>query len=71
MQQATYEVRDMNDPLGVQSRSAAYHEAGHAVVGRMLGLCCGKVAIVVDGDDLGYAIIENPLQRWERGDGPS
>lgn len=49
--------------------STAFHEAGHAVIGRKLGLACGEVTIVPDEESLGGAIIENPLGGWERGDG--
>ena len=60
----------MNEPRGVQLRSTAYHEAGHAVVGRMLGLRCGRIELFRRGDVMGQAFIEDPLRRWERGDGP-
>ncbi|MBR1169148.1 hypothetical protein [Bradyrhizobium liaoningense] len=40
-------------------RGAAYHEAGHAVVARALGLAVGSVEIAIDDDDAkGAAEIE-------------
>lgn len=51
-------------------RCAAVHEAGHAVIARILGLACGDVTIRTDGDDeLGYTVVRNPLKTWHRGDG--
>jgi ATP-dependent Zn protease len=51
-------------------RCAAIHEAGHAVIARILGLACGEVTIRTDGDDeLGYTVVRNPLKTWQRGDG--
>jgi hypothetical protein len=34
-----------------QLRATAYHEAGHAVIGRVLGMTCGGVTIVPDYED--------------------
>ena len=55
-----------------QDRTAtAYHEAGHAVIARVLGLPCGRVTIVgADEDELGHAVVGDPIRTWERGDGP-
>jgi hypothetical protein len=52
--------------------AVAVHEAGHAVIGRVLGLACGEATIEpsTDSENLGYAVISNPLQHWERGEGP-
>jgi ATP-dependent Zn protease len=38
----------------------AYHEAGHAVVGRVLGMICGSVTIRPDEDSAGHVLIEDP-----------
>ena len=47
------------------------HEAGHAVIGRVLGLPCGAVTINPgDVNELGHAIVSDPIREWERGDGP-
>lgn len=55
---------------GDQGRMAtAFHEAGHAVIGRKLGLACGEATIIADDESLGGAIVGNPLRTWERGDG--
>lgn len=48
----------------------AIHEAGHAVVGRALGVTCGDVSIDAEGDDhLGHSVMDDPRFSWERGDG--
>lgn len=47
----------------------AYHEAGHAVIGRVLGLPCGLATIVPDHDSSGHALTPTPeetLSAWER-----
>ncbi|MBR1149336.1 hypothetical protein [Bradyrhizobium sp. JYMT SZCCT0428] len=41
-------------------RHTAIHEAGHAVIGRALGLKCGGASIVRDGQFAGFADIEDP-----------
>jgi len=43
-------------------RSTAIHEAGHAVVGRVLGMVCGDATIVPDCEkgEAGYSIICDP-----------
>jgi len=46
----------------------AYHEAGHAVIGRVLGMACGPVTIVPDDDSAGHSITFDPwvtYERWE------
>jgi ATP-dependent Zn protease len=48
--------------------ATAYHEAGHAVIGRVLGLKCGAVTIDPDDDSIGHAIVHDPwltAQDWE------
>lgn len=53
----------LNDPKNV-----AIHEAGHAVIGRVLGLRCGATTIVADHETAGHSIIEDPMetfQEWE------
>lgn len=45
---------------------AAFHEAGHAVIGRVLNICC--TASIGDRDSVGDAMIDVPsviLQEWE------
>ncbi|MGC2778067.1 MAG: hypothetical protein WA418_20765 [Bradyrhizobium sp.] len=43
----------------IDQRGAAFHEAGHAVVARALGLLVGRVEIAIEGDDAkGAAEIE-------------
>jgi hypothetical protein len=54
----------MNDTYHI-----AIHEAGHAVIGRVLGLRCGDVTIVADHDSAGHSIIGDQWQiigDWER-----
>lgn len=50
--------------------ATAYHEAGHAVIGRKLNLVCGDVSIEETAEWLGFAEITSPERLWERGDGP-
>src|SRR5664279_3507967 len=40
----------------------AIHEAGHAVIRRVLNMVCGDVTIVQDDDSAGYAICSD---QWE------
>lgn len=40
----------------------AIHEAGHAVIGRVLGMVCGGACVVADGDSAGHSICGDP---WE------
>jgi hypothetical protein len=47
----------------------AAHEAGHAVIGRVMGMRCGKATIVADHDSAGHAITKDPwaiLEQWEK-----
>src|SRR6478672_11015359 len=51
--------------------ATAVHEAGHAVIGRILGLPCGTVTIEPSDDqELGHADVDDPGRVWQRGDGP-
>jgi hypothetical protein len=46
----------------------AYHEASHAVIGRVLTLFCDGATIKRDGNTLGFAICHDPwacLHQWE------
>jgi hypothetical protein len=48
---------------------AAYHEAGHVVLPRVLTLDCGGASIKPDHDSAGHAITNDPwgcLSAWER-----
>src|SRR6187455_2139183 len=54
-----------------QRKSTAYHEAGHAVIGRVLTLACGPATIKPDyfEGEAGHAITNGPwecLHQWER-----
>jgi ATP-dependent Zn protease len=52
----------------IQRRATAHHEAGHAVVGGILGLPCGAVTIEPDQDSVGHAFVPSPwltLSVWE------
>jgi hypothetical protein len=61
-----------------QTRATAYHEAGHSVIGRVLGLICGKVTIIPDNAETtipdnaettaGYSMLEvaPSIAYWER-----
>jgi ATP-dependent Zn protease len=49
-------------------RSTATHEAGHAVVGRVLKLPCGHATIVADDDSAGHSITGDQweiLEHWQ------
>ena len=54
-------------------RITAIHEAGHAVIPRVLSIGCGGVTIIPDADSGGHSVIEGPwrtLWRWEGQGGP-
>ena len=45
----------------------AIYEAGHVVIGRVLGMVCGGATIKQDSDSAGHAIIASPyasLEAW-------
>jgi ATP-dependent Zn protease len=44
-----------------RERYTAFHEAGHAVIGRVLGLVCGAATIVPDARGVGCATTKSPL----------
>jgi ATP-dependent Zn protease len=49
--------------------ATAIHEAGHAVIGRILDFRCGKTSIRMRGKTSGYSIIPDPLEAtddWEK-----
>ena len=43
----------------------AVHEAGHAVIGRVLKMLCGHATIVPDVDSTGHSITADPWVIWE------
>ncbi|MEI9413216.1 hypothetical protein [Mesorhizobium salmacidum] len=50
-------------------RHTAIHEAGHAVIGRVLGMGCGYATIIADDDSAGHGIVGDPWQilgDWEQ-----
>jgi hypothetical protein len=50
-------------------RQTSYHEASHAVIGRVLTLDCGSATIEPDGDSAGHSITNDPwacIYAWER-----
>ena len=50
-------------------RHTAIHEAGHVVIGRVLGMVCGYVTIEADEELAGHHIVADPLevmQAWDR-----
>lgn len=56
-------------PTRKPNRTTAVHEAGHAVIARVLTLACGGVSIEPDYDSSGHSIIADPydcLWQWER-----
>jgi ATP-dependent Zn protease len=42
----------------------AIHEAGHAIIGRALGLVCGHVTIREDKDSSGHSVCADPYDIW-------
>src|SRR5262245_49391183 len=46
----------------MSKKSTAIHEAGHAVIGRVLGLTCGPATIIPNEqeNEAGHAILEDP-----------
>ncbi|WP_338833572.1 hypothetical protein [Bradyrhizobium septentrionale] len=59
-------IEETNDP-----HHSATHEAGHAVIARVLTLACGGATIVPDYDDgsAGHSITEDPSEcvyEWEK-----
>lgn len=50
--------------------ATAYHEAGHAVIGRIVGIPCGRAAIEADHDSAGHGVTDGPWDAmrgaWER-----
>jgi len=49
----------------------AFHEAGHAVIGRVVGQICGPATIRADDNSAGHAICADPLmtyEYWDRND---
>jgi hypothetical protein len=54
-------------PIPVPPGRTAIHEAGHAVLGRVLTLVCGGATIQMDHESYGHAITEDPyvtLDAW-------
>ena len=46
------------------------YQAGRTVIGRIVGQPSGPVTIAPDfNDGLGYAMVDDPLRTWKRGDG--
>jgi ATP-dependent Zn protease len=51
-----------------EQEHVAFHEAGHAVIGRILNLPCGYVTVVADDDSSGHGIVGDTwdiVARWE------
>lgn len=46
----------------------AIHEAGHAVIGRVLGMVCGHATIAPDADSAGHHFIADPWMTYEQWD---
>ena len=51
--------------MSADAQHTAFHEAGHAVIGRVLGMACGQVTIVPDHDSSGHSITSNPSDTYE------
>jgi ATP-dependent Zn protease len=51
-----------------RKKDLAFHEAGHAVIGRVLGLVRGHTTILADHDSAGHSILADPWitnAQWE------
>ncbi|WP_164712610.1 hypothetical protein [Methylobacterium currus] len=49
-------------------RHTAIHEAGHAVIGRVVTMACGGATIVADDESAGHSVTADPyavLAAWE------
>jgi hypothetical protein len=54
--------------LRANLNATAYHEAGHAVIGRIVGMVCGIATIRADDDSAGHSITHDPyaiVSAWE------
>jgi hypothetical protein len=62
-------TRTSKGRISKRLRETAYHEAGHAVLGRVLTLDCGQATIEPDHESAGHAITNDPLAceyAWEQ-----
>jgi ATP-dependent Zn protease len=53
----------------IARRKTAYHEAGHAVLGRVLTLVCDSATIKPDHDSAGHSLTHDPracIYEWEK-----
>lgn len=56
-----------DEHAATQREHTAVHEAGHAVIGRVLGVPCGHATILADEDSAGHSLAAPPqetLERW-------
>jgi hypothetical protein len=70
VRKGTWTTRQKSETAGKplnDKRHTAYHEAGHAVIGRVLGMNCGCTTIEADEEGAGYSTVEDPYetQGWE------
>jgi hypothetical protein len=52
-----------------RKKQIAYHEAAHAVIGRVLTLPCGRATIKPDHDSAGHSFCPDPyfcIYEWEK-----
>jgi Peptidase family M41 len=68
-EEETSKVRRMKTKRKSEKKSIAYHEAGHAVISRVLGMTCDAATIVPDYERLeaGYALayVERSIEDWD------
>jgi ATP-dependent Zn protease len=50
----------------IARRKTAYHEAGHAVLGRVLTLVCDSATIEPDHDSAGHSLPRACIYEWEK-----
>jgi hypothetical protein len=51
----------VEEPLN-DKRHTAYHEAGHGVIGRVLGMDCGYATIIAGKKGAGHNIVGDPYE---------
>jgi ATP-dependent Zn protease len=56
-----------NEHVATQREHSAVHEAGHAVIGRVLGIPCGHATILVDEGSAGHSLAAPRMRPWNAG----
>ena len=56
-----------DEHAATQREHTAVHEAGHAVIGRVLGIPCGHATILADETGLATALRRHRMRPWNAG----